>query len=346
MKHQCAEMLIFPGTGAIWAWTLPALRLGEKRISIPSENLGYPYLVCKKRFSTIFIIMIADYKNLYLSWGLDWKFRHEGKLSRVEEFSFALMQQLSRVGEFSFALMQMKLPSLGITVRHHSTSLVMPNSYPRDGIFNPNLTTICIKANENSSTRDNCSASPGKSRNAERNFQSKPHDHLRCVFDQFEAKITALFEQDMFGSASLLYVDVETFGRNWRENDVKTSNMTSKSPYWRHARASTYTPSCKTTFPSSGWVHGNSGRVCKNIRIFHGCEVRTEKAVRGSLFDITRFCRVMPNSDPQGRIFLSVPNNHDRFFFLHTFNLQRLNLTKESPLTSHIPIGWRQIPKS
>ena len=29
-----------------------------------------------------------------------------------------------------------------VTVRHHSASLVMPNSYPLDGIFNPNLTTI------------------------------------------------------------------------------------------------------------------------------------------------------------------------------------------------------------
>ena len=32
---------------------------------------------------------------------------------------------------------ELKIPSLGITVRHHSASLVMPNSYPRDGIFNP-----------------------------------------------------------------------------------------------------------------------------------------------------------------------------------------------------------------
>ena len=29
-----------------------------------------------------------------------------------------------------------------ITLRLYSASLVMPNSYPRDGIFNPNLTTI------------------------------------------------------------------------------------------------------------------------------------------------------------------------------------------------------------
>ena len=37
---------------------------------------------------------------------------------------------------------ELKFPSLEITVRHHSASLIMPNSYPRDGIFNLNLTTI------------------------------------------------------------------------------------------------------------------------------------------------------------------------------------------------------------
>ena len=37
---------------------------------------------------------------------------------------------------------ELKTVSLGITVRHHSASLVMPNSYPRDVIFNPHLTTI------------------------------------------------------------------------------------------------------------------------------------------------------------------------------------------------------------
>ena len=29
----------------------------------------------------------------------------------------------------------------------------------------------------------------------------------------------------MFGSAPILYVDVEMFGGNWREKDVKTSKM-------------------------------------------------------------------------------------------------------------------------
>ena len=37
---------------------------------------------------------------------------------------------------------ELKILLLGITVRHHSASLVMPNSYPCGGIFNPHLTTI------------------------------------------------------------------------------------------------------------------------------------------------------------------------------------------------------------
>ena len=37
---------------------------------------------------------------------------------------------------------ELKIPSLEITVRHHLASLVMPNSYPRDGIFNSHLTII------------------------------------------------------------------------------------------------------------------------------------------------------------------------------------------------------------
>ena len=37
---------------------------------------------------------------------------------------------------------ELKILSLRITVLHHSTSLMMPNSYPLARIFNPNLTTI------------------------------------------------------------------------------------------------------------------------------------------------------------------------------------------------------------
>ena len=37
---------------------------------------------------------------------------------------------------------ELKIPSLEITVWHHSVSLVMQNSYPHDGIFHPHLPTI------------------------------------------------------------------------------------------------------------------------------------------------------------------------------------------------------------
>ena len=37
---------------------------------------------------------------------------------------------------------ELKILSLGITVQHHLASLMMPNSYPRDGIFNQHLTII------------------------------------------------------------------------------------------------------------------------------------------------------------------------------------------------------------
>ena len=39
--------------------------------------------------------------------------------------------------------------------------------------------------------------------------------------------------------------------------------MTSKSSYWRHAQESSYTPSCKTTFPSPDRVHGNPSNYPK-----------------------------------------------------------------------------------
>ena len=48
------------------------------------------------------------------------------------------------------------------------------------------------------------------------------------LFYQFYNKITIFFDQEKFGTALLLYTDVVTFGGNWREDDVKTSNMMSK----------------------------------------------------------------------------------------------------------------------
>ena len=66
----------------------------------------------------------------------------------------------------------------------------------------------------------------------------------------------------MFGSASLLYVDVETFGGNWSKNDIKTKNdvkiirMTSCTRVVLHS-------SYNTTFASPGRIHGNSGRYAR-----------------------------------------------------------------------------------
>ena len=41
-----------------------------------------------------------------------------------------------------------KVPSLRITVRHHSASLAILNRYRRDKIFNPQLTVIKNSYNE------------------------------------------------------------------------------------------------------------------------------------------------------------------------------------------------------
>ena len=43
---------------------------------------------------------------------------------------------------------KLKVPSLRITVRHHSASLAMLNSYRRNRIFNPQLTAIKNSYNE------------------------------------------------------------------------------------------------------------------------------------------------------------------------------------------------------
>ena len=50
---------------------------------------------------------------------------------------------------------ELKILSLRITVRHHSASLVMPNSYPRDENSNPHLRTIKDSYNLNRPVVDN-----------------------------------------------------------------------------------------------------------------------------------------------------------------------------------------------
>ena len=60
----------------------------------------------------------------------------------------------------------------------------------------------------------------------------------------------------------------------------------------------------------------NHIRDYKNLLLLWSAD---RKSVRVLLFGITRLCQEIPNSDPEGRIFLSAPNTYDRFFFLHTF---------------------------
>ena len=61
----------------------------------------------------------------------------------------------------------------------------------------------------------------------------------------------------------------------------------------------------------------------KILRIYHECEGRIEKSVPRITVWHYEACRVMTNGDPEGRIFLSYPRTHDRFFFLahHCFYL-------------------------
>ena len=55
------------------------------------------------------------------------------------------------------------------------------------------------------------------------------------------------------------------------------------------------------------------------ISIFHVCMVWIEKFVTRVTDRHHEACRVMPNTGPEWRIFLSTPYTHDRYFFLHTF---------------------------
>ena len=92
-----------------------------------------------------------------------------------------------------------------VNVRHHSASLLMPSSYPSDRIFNLHRRTIMDSF-----------------------FLHTLHltiafRHEYVLFYQFYSKLTTIFDQEKFGTAPLLYADIETFAGNRRENVVKTS---------------------------------------------------------------------------------------------------------------------------
>ena len=53
-----------------------------------------------------------------------------------------LSNEYARKGIHNGSLVQIENSVTRVTAQHHSASLVMPNSYPRDGIFNQHLKTI------------------------------------------------------------------------------------------------------------------------------------------------------------------------------------------------------------
>ena len=73
-------------------------------------------------------------------------------------------------------------------------------------------------------------------------------------------------------------------------------HFTNKAVYWHRSHSAGCSLPCKQMY-----------LTIVIIRIFHECEVRIEKSARGSLFGIMRLCQVMPNSDPEGQIFLYAP---------------------------------------
>ena len=137
-----------------------------------------------------------------------------------------------------------------VTVLHHKASQVMPDSYPEW-----------------------------------QNFQFASNNHYGffflhtfpsaiafkleyALFYQFNAKITVFFIKKC--SVWLLFKtlmskgSVENDFKNWCL-DVKNWRHDVKKTTWSHAQESSYTLSCKMTFPSPSRVHGNSGRVCKKL---------------------------------------------------------------------------------
>ena len=76
---------------------------------------------------------------------------------------------------------------------------------------------------------------------------------------------------------------------------------------WKGTRMSQEVPSLVNSLPSP---------LKYNIKIYHGCDGKTETSVpRVTVWH--HF--VMSDCDPSGSIILSTPHTHDSFFFLHTF---------------------------
>ena len=68
---------------------------------------------------------------------------------------------------------------------------------------------------------------------------------------------------------------------------------------------------------NSPWGRSKCGEYKTRSRLFG---VDRKHLFRGSLFGITRLVGCgQKKTDPEGQIFLSTPNSHERFFFLPAF---------------------------
>ena len=89
----------------------------------------------------------------------------------------------------------------------------------------------------------------------------------------------------------------------WRKDIWSYSSpLVDKSPLF-HLGSKEKDPDPPEFHQVSGKATGVSLRIFIYQSTLPGCEEWIEKSVRESLFGIRRLCRVMPNSDPEGRIF-------------------------------------------
>ena len=154
-----------------------------------------------------------------------------------------------------------------------------------------------------------------------------------CSFDNYiNAWIVVILSNKRSNNGIFRSRDVrfDSYLRLWRRNIWR--KMTSTWRLWRkkwrqNSRSDVMHQSHLTPHISLHWSGWRKFRLgmgvwpyleCKHIRIFHGCEVRTGKSVRGSLFGITRLCRMMPNRGSRGTDFSICTKQPDTFFFLHT----------------------------
>ena len=79
------------------------------------------------------------------------------------------------------------------------------------------------------------------------------------------------------------------------------------------------------------------------ITTFNGCELQIENSVTRVTVRHHEACRVMPNSYAERRNFQFAPNNHYRFFFLHTVPSTIVYLNLDVRYFINFTLIWVQV---